>query len=77
MGGKEVLLKAVAQSLSVFAMPVFNIPKKICKGITDAIAQYWWGDDVNNKKLHWFAGGNCVHPRRKEDSAFVIHTVLI
>jgi hypothetical protein len=33
MGGKEVLIKAVAQAIPVFAMTVFNIPKKICKGI--------------------------------------------
>lgn len=24
-----------------------------CKGITDAIAQHWRGDDVNDK-MHWF-----------------------
>jgi hypothetical protein len=39
-GGKEALIKAVAQSIPVFAMTVFNIPKKIYKGITDAILQF-------------------------------------
>ena len=29
MGGKEILLKAVIQSLHVFAMAVFNIPKNV------------------------------------------------
>jgi hypothetical protein len=37
-GGKEMLIKAVAQAIPVFAMTVFNIPKKICKGIMDAIS---------------------------------------
>jgi hypothetical protein len=49
MGGKEVLLKAVAQAMHVFAMTVFKIPKNICKGITDAISQLWWGDDYDHK----------------------------
>jgi hypothetical protein len=52
MAGKETLLKAVAQAMSVFAMSIFKIPKNICKGITDAISQFWWGDDDNEKKIH-------------------------
>jgi hypothetical protein len=50
MGGKEALIKAISQAIPVFAMTVFNIPKKICKGITDAISQFWWGDDDDHKK---------------------------
>jgi hypothetical protein len=38
IGGKEVLLKAIAQAMPVFAMTLFKIPKSICKGITDAIS---------------------------------------
>jgi hypothetical protein len=52
MGGKEVKLKAVAQATPAYAMSVFLVLKKICKGITDAISQCWWGDDVTNKKMH-------------------------
>jgi hypothetical protein len=32
--GKEVLIKAIAQAIQVFAMTVFKIPKNICKGIS-------------------------------------------
>jgi flagellar biosynthesis protein FliR len=46
MGAKEILLKAVVQSIPVFAMGVFKIPKSICKEITDAMAAFWWGDTV-------------------------------
>jgi hypothetical protein len=31
MGGKDVLLKAVAQAIPVFAMTVFKIPKTFVK----------------------------------------------
>ena len=55
MGGKELLLKAVAQSIHVFAMSVFNIPKGVCKDITDLIAQFWWGGDGYKKIMHWYA----------------------
>jgi hypothetical protein len=40
-GGKEILIKAVLQSIPVYAMSVFNITKKVCKKITDAISQFW------------------------------------
>ena len=36
-GGKEALIKAVAQAIPTDAMGVFKFPKKICKGIADAI----------------------------------------
>jgi hypothetical protein len=39
----------------VFAMTVFNIPKKNMKGIIDAILQLWCGDDDDHKKIQWLA----------------------
>jgi hypothetical protein len=52
MGGKEVLLKAIAQAMPVFAMTGFKIPKNVCKGITDAILQLWWVDDDDHRRMH-------------------------
>jgi hypothetical protein len=43
MGGKEVLLGVGAQEIPAYVMSVFKIPKNICKGITYAISQLWWG----------------------------------
>nr|XP_020185039.1 uncharacterized protein LOC109770742 [Aegilops tauschii subsp. strangulata] len=55
-GGKEVLLKSVAQAIPTYAMSVFKIPKKVCKGIMDAMSSFWWGDDATQKKMHWSGG---------------------
>jgi hypothetical protein len=49
------LLKAIAQAIPVYAMSVFLIPKGVCKKMMDAIAQFWWGDDANSNKMHWYA----------------------
>jgi hypothetical protein len=54
-GGKEVLLKAVVQAISTYAMSVLKPPKQLIKGITYAMTRYWWGDDDDQKHMHWFA----------------------
>jgi hypothetical protein len=41
IGGKEILLKAVAQAIPVYTMSVFLIPKGVCKRMMDAIARFW------------------------------------
>jgi hypothetical protein len=63
IGGKEILLKAIAQAIPVYAMSVFLIPKGVCKSMMDAISQFWWGDDDNSKKMHWFAWWKLCYPK--------------
>jgi hypothetical protein len=75
IGGKEILLKAVAQAILVYAMSVFKIPIGICKIMTDAILQFWWGDDENSNKMHWifgWLGGSYATQKMKVVWAFVI-----
>jgi hypothetical protein len=38
--GKEILLKAIAQAIPVYAMTVFMILKNICKSMIDVIAKF-------------------------------------
>jgi hypothetical protein len=64
MGGKEILLKVVAQSISVYAMSVFLLLKNICKKITDVISQYWWGDSEEEKKIHWYSWWKLCFPQK-------------
>jgi hypothetical protein len=61
-GGKEILLKAVAQEIHVYAMSVFQISKGVCKHMMDAIAKFWWGDDENRKEMHWMAWWKLCYP---------------
>jgi hypothetical protein len=52
IGGKDILPKAVARAVLVYAMSLFQIPKGTCKRMTNAIAQFWWGNDENSNKMH-------------------------
>jgi len=69
-GGKEVLIKSIAQAVPTYAMMVFRIPKKICKGMTDIILQYWWGDDDGKRRIHWQAWWKLCLPKAKGGMGF-------
>lgn len=63
-------MKAVAQAIPVFAMSVFCLPKGICKEITDVIAQFWWGDDEEHKKMHWYSWWKLCYPKSEGGMGF-------
>ena len=69
-GGKEALLKEVAQAIPTYAMSVFKFPKKICKGITDAMSQYWWGDEDDQHRMHWFVWWKMCVPKEQGGMGF-------
>jgi hypothetical protein len=70
IGGKEILLKAVAQAIPVYAMAIFQIPKGVCKAMMDAIAKFWWGDDENSNKMHWYAWWKLCYPKNDGGMGF-------
>ena len=70
IGGKEILLKAVAQSIPVYAMSVFLLPKNVCKKITDVISQFWWGDDDQGRKMHWYSWWKLCFPKKDGGMGF-------
>jgi hypothetical protein len=69
MGEKEILLKAIIQSISVFAMGVFKIPKGLCKEINDAMSGF-------RRESTGFFGGKCVYLRTWGAWASVIFMLL-
>ena len=41
--GKEVLIKAVAQSIPTYMIGVFLLPVKFCNELNAMGARFWWG----------------------------------
>ena len=42
-GGKDVLIKSVAQAIPVFSMSCFKLPRGLCDHIKSIIRKVWWG----------------------------------
>ena len=51
--GKEVLIKAVAQSIPTYSMGVFQLPGKLCDELDAMCARFWWGQIGEERKIHW------------------------
>jgi hypothetical protein len=49
--GKEVLLKAVIQSIPTYTMSVFQLPKSVCKDINSMMSNFWWGQKEKEAKI--------------------------
>lgn len=63
IGGKEVLIKSVLQSIPTYAMACFRIPITICQDIERACANFWWGMEKGKKNIHWKAWDFLCKPK--------------
>jgi len=50
--GKEVLTKAVAQSIPTYTMGVFQLLGKLCDELDAMCSRFWWGQIGEERKIH-------------------------
>lgn len=62
-GGKEVMIKAVAQSLLTYIMGVFKLPFSVCDDLTRMVRNYWWGSEKGKRKTHSMAWDQIIKPK--------------
>ena len=52
---KEILLKAVIQTIHTYSLSVFRMPKTLCMEINALMQNFWWGYKKNDKRIHWMS----------------------
>jgi hypothetical protein len=51
--GRGTLIKAVAQAIPTYFMSSYLLPKGVCNQIESLTSRFWWGVNVDKKKVHW------------------------
>ena len=68
--GKEVLIKAVAQSIPTYTMGVFLLPAKLCNELNALCARFWWGQTGEERKIHWKNWGVLTRSKKEGGMGF-------
>ncbi|XP_065623112.1 uncharacterized protein LOC136064802 [Quercus suber] len=53
IGGKEILIKAVAQAIPTYTMGCFFLPQSLCEEIETMMRNFWWGQRQQETKMCW------------------------
>ncbi len=52
-GGREVLIKVVAQSILTYTMSCFRLPDGLCNDLNNMFSNFWWGQHDKKNRAHW------------------------
>jgi hypothetical protein len=53
--GKEIMIKAVGQTIPTFVVGCFDMTKCLCDQISSMICKFWWSQQDNQHKMHWLS----------------------
>ncbi|KAL0011861.1 hypothetical protein SO802_006969 [Lithocarpus litseifolius] len=68
--GHEILIKTVAQAIPTYSMSLFKLPKSICDNINSLVARYWWGQNQEERKIHWINWRKLCTSKKKGGMGF-------
>lgn len=63
-GGKEVLIKAVAQAIPTYSMSCFKLRKGLCEHIDGLLRSFWWGSKEGKRRPCWVAWEDMTKPKQ-------------
>jgi hypothetical protein len=69
-GAKDILIKSILQSVSTYAMGVFKFPAGLIGDLERIIRDFWWGDEVNKRKMHWHSWDKVTRPKAYGGTGF-------
>lgn len=76
-GGKEIMIKGVAQAILTYTMSVFKISSGFCEEIHKSLTAHWWQTSTRSKSIHQVNWLKLCQPKTKEGLGFEISAFLI
>ncbi|PKA51938.1 putative mitochondrial protein [Apostasia shenzhenica] len=70
IGGKEIMIKAIAQAIPTYAMSIFKLPTTLCKEIENIISRFWWRYSSKSKGIHWCQWNDLCKSKAEEGMGF-------
>lgn len=62
-GGKEILIKSVAQAILSYALSVYRLSKGFCDDVARIFTRFLWGSTDDQKKVRWMSWDRLCHPK--------------
>ncbi|KAG8389002.1 hypothetical protein BUALT_Bualt02G0184100 [Buddleja alternifolia] len=50
--GRNVLVKSVAQSIPIYFLSLYYIPRSVCDSLDKKMRNFWWGDRDENRHIY-------------------------
>jgi hypothetical protein len=63
VGGKEILIKSVAQAVPTFSMSCFKLPRGLCDHINAMLRSFWWGSKGGKRSTCWVSWEKMTQPK--------------
>lgn len=63
--GKLTLIKSVAQAIPSYIMSCFLLPRSTYHRINQIIANFWWGQRADERKIHWCKWDVACSPKNR------------
>lgn len=70
MGGREILIKEVAQAIPTYTMSCFLLPKGVCDEIEGMMRRFWWEQREQESKMAWVSWKNLRKSKLKGGMGF-------
>uniref|UniRef100_A0A2N9FYX5 Reverse transcriptase domain-containing protein n=1 Tax=Fagus sylvatica TaxID=28930 RepID=A0A2N9FYX5_FAGSY len=68
--GREILIKAVAQSIPTYTMSCFKLPNGLCSDLNKMYCNFWWGQTRKANKAHWLRWEKLCHSKMEGGLGF-------
>jgi hypothetical protein len=62
-GGKEILIKSVAQAVATYSMSCFRLPRGLCIHLNSLMRNFWWGSKGGKRKTCWVSWEVMTSPK--------------